>query len=64
MQHNEDTLADTNYTLPMTVNQFKFAQRRYPLLVVRHCSEPSCRCHDPAHLRQGAQAAQPPPATL
>ena len=35
MQHDDDTLANTNYTAAMTANQFKFAQRRYPLLVVR-----------------------------
>lgn len=32
--HDDDTLANTNYTAPMTTNQFRFAQRRYPLLVV------------------------------
>ena len=34
MQHDEDTLANTNYTASMSEAQFRFAQRRYPILIV------------------------------
>lgn len=36
MQHDDDTLANTNYTAPMSEAQFRFAQRRYPILIVNY----------------------------
>lgn len=36
VQHDDDTLANTNYTAPMSEAQFRFAQRRYPILIVNY----------------------------
>lgn len=36
MQHDEDTMANTNYTAAMSEAQFRFAQRRYPILIVNY----------------------------